>query len=297
MSTATMQNSAAPAAHKYNVSFGGVLRSEWRKLFSVRATWILGAVAVFVMLALTAGFTAILASVAADAGSAEEAAQAGVGLEFSPAMVSQMAAVGLQIAGLLWATVAVISLAGEYGTHSAVSTFSAVPRRLPVVAAKALILGVTGFIGGFVMHILASLVTLLMAGMQGIDSDLGGGVLVSNAALSGLYVVVLTWMGLGAGALMKSVPGAIVTVVIFVYVITSILQGVSFGIDNDVLKWFSLHMPTASLDSLRPVPEEQASMMGSMTTIEPWDAWVTVAFWGLVPMLLGAWAVKKRAVR
>lgn len=295
MSTATMQNTAAPAVHKYNVSFGGVLRSEWRKLFSVRSTYILGIVAVFVMLALSAGFTAIIGSTM----SSDEMGLSGAGVtpKFSPELVAQMAAVGLQIAALLWATVSVICLAGEYSTHSAVSTFSAVPRRTPVLIAKALILGVTGFVGGMVLHVLSSLVVVMMAGLFNFDTDMGSGVLFANAALSGLYVVVLAWMGMGAGALMKSVPGAIVTVVVFVYVITSILMGVSIGVNNEVLTWFSSHMPTASLDSLRPIPEEMAGMGAAIKPMEPWDAWVTIAFWGLVPMLLGAWAVKKRAVR
>lgn len=286
-------------AGQYKVSFGGVLRSEWRKLFSLRSTWILGGIGVVVMLVFAAGLTSILAGFASSGLSDAEMSDMGVSRMFSPELVSQMATSGLQIAALLWATVAVISMAGEYATHSSVSTFSATPRRLPVYVAKALILGVTGFVGGFALHLLASPVVVLFAKMFGLNADIGGGELFTNAALSGVYVLVLTWMGLGAGALMKSVPGAIVTVVVFVYVITSVLQGVSIGVDNDVLRWFALHLPTAALDTLRPVSSEQADMVASlgMPTMEKWDAWLTIGFWGLVPLALGGWSAKVRAVR
>lgn len=290
MSTATMQNTAAPVAGKYNVNFGGVLRSEWRKLWSLRATWILSSVAAAIMVLFAGGGTLLIGLTMTGDASTEK---------MPSELVHLLASSGLMIAGLLWAAVVVVNIAGEYNSHSAVSTFSAVPRRYPVYIAKALLTGVVGLLGGMALYLLSFLLVVGVANLFPFKADLDAGLMWPNTVLSGLYVLVLTWMGLGMGALMRNTAGAIVTLAVFVYLVTSVLATFALFNAPDWVTWLSNHLPTQAVDGLRPQGEltRMATGSGGAETLAVWDSWLTIAVWALVPLGLGAWANQKRPVR
>ncbi|MDR2256154.1 MAG: hypothetical protein LBE25_09175 [Arthrobacter sp.] len=284
---------ANPALAGARVTFARVLRSEWRKLFSLRSASILLVCGAAVMLLFSGGLSLIM-GLQMDS----------VEVDVPWAMVAQMGGLGLQIGGLLVAANAVVNLAGEYTTHTAVSTYSAVPRRGLVYLAKILINGAIGFVFGAVCHGLAMLVTGLVfaATGHGVVSD---GRLVTEALISGLYVFLLVCMGLGLGALMRNTTGAVVTVAVFVYVISNVLVGLSF-MGNKVVGWFANHLPTAAVDALRPSnnalsgatdADIAAAGMTPVEQLAAWDIWLTIGFWAIVPLALGYLATVRRPVR
>jgi hypothetical protein len=107
------------------VTFARVVRSEWTKLRSLRSSWIvLGGAAL-----LTVGFAGVIGWVASR--------------EPEPPTVDTAvggAFLGVDLFSLVVGVFGVLLMTGEYGSGLIRATLTAVPRRLPVLWAKALVL-------------------------------------------------------------------------------------------------------------------------------------------------------------
>jgi ABC-2 type transport system permease protein len=105
------------------VTLSRVVRSEWTKFRSLRSTW------------WSIGIT-VLAAVAVGALASAEAA-GNPGASAVPATVAGRSELGGLISQLAVGVLAVLFISGEYGTGMMRSSMIAVPRRLPVLWAKA----------------------------------------------------------------------------------------------------------------------------------------------------------------
>jgi hypothetical protein len=200
-----------------------VLRSEWHKLWTVRSTWIMLAAAT----ALTVGVgIAIAASYDQDGG---EAAR------FDPV---QFLLFGTQFSQIILAVVAVLFIAGEYGTGMVRSTMVAVPRRIPVLWSKAGVVTAVTFTAT-----LATLLVTFVSGqlfLDGTDKELSltdpgvfGTLLAGTAGLTALALI-----GLGLGALLRSVPGGITAFIGGVTVLPEVLRMFPYDVMDSVAKYF-----------------------------------------------------------
>ena len=108
-------------------TFGRTVHAEWIKFWTVRSTvWtLIATVTVMVGISMLAAW-----------GSTIDAVDAGSG----PMNTAQLLSAGYQLAQLSVAVLGVLTIAGEYSTGMIRSTIAAVPRRVPVLAAKALVL-------------------------------------------------------------------------------------------------------------------------------------------------------------
>ena len=194
----------------YRVSLGRVVRSEWTKLRSLRSTWtVLG-----IMVVLSVGL-AIFAGWAYDQRIADgEVAPTAAGAVNS-------AFLGLDLFGLIIGVLGVLQMSGEYSAGLIRATLAAVPRRLPVLWAKAIVLGGLAFpvmlLGGVVSFLLVD----ALAGSDG--TGLGeSGVLRSIFGAAG-YATGVGLLGLGIGALARHTAGAIVALVVALLVVPSFM--------------------------------------------------------------------------
>jgi len=184
-----------------------VLAFEWTKLHSVRSTyWSLLIAAVFAI-----GYSAIAALVYATTPRPKAAA----GAPINPLSVS--------FAGLLYAVLAVgvlgvLSFSSEYATGLIRTTFTAVPRRLAVLAAKAAIAGTASLIVGellsFGSFFLAQ--AILSGHHRGISLSHHG---VPGAVLAaGFLLFVCAMAGLGLGAIIRHTASAVAALFGLIYV-------------------------------------------------------------------------------
>lgn len=184
-----------PVAHHF-ADFRGVLAAEYAKLRTVRSTGY--------TLAATALFTIALAA----------AIGAFVPPHLSAADRRTVDAVQLSLGGMHVAQVAigvlgVLAITGEYGTGTIRSTFSAVPRRRTVLAAKAVVLaGVAVGVG------VASCFCAFYAfeGTLTVDAmsvSLGDPGVLRAVVGGGLYLTVLALLGLGLGTVLRTSAGAV----------------------------------------------------------------------------------------
>ncbi|MEU5298923.1 ABC transporter permease [Streptomyces umbrinus] len=200
-----------------------VLRSEWHKLWTVRSTWIMLTAATAVTLAIGIGMSASYE------GGGDDTAH------FDPV---QFLLFGTQFSQIILAVVAVLFIAGEYGTGMIRSTMVAVPRRLPVLWSKAGVVTAVVFTAT-----LATFLVTFSAGqlfLDGTDKELSltdpgvlGTLLGSAAGLTSLALI-----GLGLGALLRSVPGGITAFIGGVTVLPEVLRMFPYDVMDSASKYF-----------------------------------------------------------
>ena len=179
--------------------FSGVLRSEWIKLTSLRSTfWSL-----LTIVLVGIGVSLILALTMESGGIPDEPS-----VRFALSIVAIGAAFGQFVAAVL----GVLAVSGEYSTKMVQSTLAAVPSRLPVLAAKAMVL--------FGLVTTVGLVTLFgsWAVTYAMFDDLGLAVSLTEPGLAGALLGAAVYLGLtaafalGVGAILRSAAGGIAAV-------------------------------------------------------------------------------------
>lgn len=185
-----------------------VLASEWTKLRSLRSNrWTLGSAAV-VTLALTA---VVAESFAAAPATGQHAAQ-----------VDRLATAFLAFAEYTVLPVTVLSVlvfTSEYGSGLIRTTFSAVPGRRTVLAAKAAVTGAAALVIGEVLAFACFFLT------QAILTGKHGGLsLASPGALRGVLAAGFTLAacalaGVGVGAIFRHTAGGIAAAVTVIYLL------------------------------------------------------------------------------
>lgn len=176
----------------YAVTQVRVLRSEWSKLWSVRSTWYTLAGVVV----LTAGLGVLVGATYQPGGD-------------GPVDGVQLSLFGLNFAQLILPVLGILVTAGEWSTGMIRASMAAVPRRLPVLWAKAAVYGVVCF----AVVLAVSFATFpasqaLLSGTAAAASFSDPGVL--RALVGGAVALALLGvLGLALGAVLRSIPAAI----------------------------------------------------------------------------------------
>jgi ABC-2 type transport system permease protein len=180
------------------LSFAGLLRSEWIKLRTVRSTlWSYGTVIV-----ISVGMAALMsASFGLDGSQMPADAQV--------AFVSQAATFGVFFGQLVVAVLGVLAISGEYTTGMIRSSITAAPRRLPMLAAKAVVLLVCTFVVGLVSTVASYLVASPILAGKGISAGITDPDLFLPLLGGALYLALVSVFALGIGAILRSSAGGI----------------------------------------------------------------------------------------
>ncbi len=206
---------AAPTlSRREQVTQGRVIRSEWTKLRTVRSTsWSLLAATV-----LTVGFpilaSAVISSHWGHRSSGERA-------HFNPI---DPALVGSQIAQLAIGVLGVLVISAEYSTGMIRASFTAVPTRLPVLWAKAIVFAAVTF----VLMLPAVLVAFFAS--QAILSRHHANLAFSDPHVAravigaALYLTVIAIFSLGLGAIIRNTAGGIAAFAAILFVIPPLMN-------------------------------------------------------------------------
>jgi ABC-2 type transport system permease protein len=224
------------AAVELKVTQTRVIKSEWIKFWSLRSTRVtlVAAVVVFVGVGLLA------AQIGGGPGPRGQATTNPIDLSMA----------GSTLAELILGALGVLLMSGEYGTGMIRSTFAAVPKRLPVLWAKAAVF--TAVV--FPLMVVAAFAAFL--GGQALIGD-GGASLSDPGAWraiigSAAYVTGAGLLGLSLGALLRSTPAAIST-----------FFGVMFLLDGIV----QLLLPDSWRDTLAPyLPSQAGAAIGTVAS-------------------------------
>ncbi|MFF3629074.1 ABC transporter permease [Streptomyces sp. NPDC002164] len=241
-----------PSPPPYRITTARVLRSEWHKLRSLRSSWITLGSASALVLAVGVAMGATYTSGGGD---------------------SDVDTVVLVLYGSLLGTLCTVVLgilvtAGEYSSGLIRATLTAVPRRLPVLWAKAAVFTATVL----VVVLTTNLVTFVVAQVLLRDTDQAAsltdpgvfGAIVGNCA----GVTLLSLIALGLGALIRSVPGTIGAYIGGVMVLPEILSMLPYEAVRSAVQYFPAQAAGA-LGSATPLPGE-APVGGALSALFLW---------------------------
>ncbi|MEU5878739.1 ABC transporter permease subunit [Spirillospora sp. NPDC047279] len=189
---------APGAAHR--VTLPRVFRSELTKLWSLRSTWFVLAGVSLALIGLAATFAAVYAS-DVEGGEVEPSTAAAIDTAFD----------ALHLGSLIIVVLGMMQMTGEYASGSITSSLTAVPRRLPLLWAKALAMTVVIAPVMLVVCLVSFLVSQAVAGEHGAGLGDEGAL---RAVLTGpLTVVALALVGLGLATVIRHTAGALTTYV------------------------------------------------------------------------------------
>jgi ABC-type transport system involved in multi-copper enzyme maturation permease subunit len=255
------------------VTFRRVLRSEWTKLISLRSTWILLGV-VAVLMVTVAGLIGWRAG--RDPAS-----------ENTATLAAARAFLGVDVASLIIGVFGILLMTGEYGSGSIRSTLAAVPRRLPVLAAKALAL--VGLM--LPVMVLASVASLLVSQAfadAGERIGLGDDGTLRATAGAALAPVLLGLIGLGIGTMVRHTAAAITVYVGVLLVVPALLPAVlPEKLHDDLIPL----VPVAASQSMYAIGKADGG--GGLELLSPGPAVLVMAAW-IIAMLVGGAVVLRR---
>ncbi len=256
----------------------GMLVSEWIKLRSVRSTWLtllcallfVPAIGLFDTLSVTETWNTMSA---ADKASFDPLAEA-----FA----------GIQIGELAFGVLGVLAISVEYETGMIQTTFSAVPRRGKVFAAKAVVAGGVILTAGLALAFVTFLGGQWTLSTKNLDVQLTDPGVLRSVACTGLYLAVVGLIGYGLGALIRHTASAISVMFAVIWL--------TYGATHAVEKWSYVPdrwlLVNAYQTLSRIHPQSGASALRAPTTT---TAFVELAMYLLVFLGLGAWRMSRDA--
>ncbi|WP_430296773.1 ABC transporter permease [Sinomonas sp. B1-1] len=283
MSTAVHPARRAGAPALTGPNFFRVLASERIKLFSLLSTRILLLCAV----ALMVGFSALQAwgvgqALTAQRSGATEPREA---IDVA-SIVPQLPSAGVSFSQLIIGSLAVLMISAEFTSGLSRATFAAVPKRWPVLSAKAVYAVVLGFVVTYVGAYLGGLVAQPILGNYDLHLDMASWDIQRHMLLSAAYVAAVALMGLGLGALLRNSAGAIVLLVAALFVLPIIFQ----LIPGDFFKEARKYLPTNAANAMM-----EAGSTAPLNTayLEPWQGTLVLAAY-VVALLVAAFATLRQ---
>jgi ABC-2 type transport system permease protein len=181
--------------------------------------------------------------------------------------------------------IAILSITGEWSQRSGLTTFTLVPHRNRVIAAKAVssvAVAIASMLFAFVIGAIGNLVGTAIAGTDIVwDVSLAEGV---NIVLGSLLCLLTGTM---LGMLIRSSAGALVA-----YFVCSLLLPTVSGILASSQEWFGDLRPWVDLNYA------QAALFEGTLTAEQWaNVAVTALTWIVLPAILGLRLVMKSEVK
>jgi len=249
--------------------FSGVLKSEWVKLTTLRSTvWIW-----VILFALQIGMGTLMVLTQDRFG---DPTQADTGAQTAVFASS----IGLIFNQLVIAVLGVLVISGEYGTGQIRSSLTAVPKRLPVLWAKALVFGVSTFVVGLLAILAAYAVTWPMLDNKGITSSLSDPDVWAHLVGGAGYLALIGLVALFIGALLRHTAAGIAAAVGLLLVVPSVLSFI-------VADWSTV------LGQWLPGSVGQGLFFGS-EIFEPWQAVLVMLGWVTVVAVPAAVLLKRR---
>ncbi|MFH8491738.1 ABC transporter permease [Streptomyces longisporoflavus] len=268
--------------------FRHLVAAEWIKLWSLRSTyWVLAAGALLVI-----GINANSARVNLDWLTHQERVGAGEGPGAGggpvyDAMSSAFVDPAWQLLMVVAGSVGALAVFGEYTSGLIRTTFTAVPDRGAVMAAKAAVVSAVMLVLGAVVSAASFGVTQAILREHG-GLSIGDPGALRAVAASALLLPLSALVGMAVGALVRHATGSIVTTLVTLVLAPAFLQG-------DTYRWvkeLGNTMPVTAWNTLIENPAMDFAPVKYASTVT--EAWIVFAVWPLVAVAVLVAAVRRR---
>jgi ABC-2 type transport system permease protein len=249
------------------LSAAGLLRSEWIKLRSVRSTIWSFAIVIVATIAIAVGLSVTASDLLRTV--EEQASEA-----------LWVATFGVAAGQLVMAALGVLVISGEYATGMIRSTLTAVPKRTPVLAAKAVVLFVASFAVGAIATFASALISAPILAGRGVTEQFDGE-FVANLLLASLYLALTSIFALAIGTMLRSSAGGLAAVLGIVLLLPVLV--------------FQLQFDAQWLRDISPYLFSNAGAgMYKGGQFEQWQFALIVVAWTGVSLALSALLLKRR---
>jgi ABC-2 type transport system permease protein len=246
------------------VSLANVIRAEWIKLASVRSTWWTLAACYLITVGI--------------------AAAALFGVKSSDEVVRfpiDVALVGLMFGQLAMAVTGVLMISSEYSSGGMRTTLTAVPARLRLFTAKAIVLAVYSFtVGALIVLSCYVLLQLTFGGQAG--ADIGDAGVLRALAGGALYLSASALLAFGVGAIIRNTGGGITATVALLFILPLMAFAPPGWMRDTGADYFTTN---AGQQIIRV---EQGDGLG------PWLGFVVYLIWVAVGLTVAAVALRRR---
>ena len=281
MSAAGIATSPArpqPAAGGELRGFGRLMLAEWTKIRTVRSTvWSL---AIFVV--GTLGLTALFCWLTVHAIQTGRAPRRTADLLTDP--VSFILQTGLGFGQLAICVLGALTMTTEYSTGVIRASLLAVPKRLPMLAAKCAVFATLIFVIGEIVSFLSFFIGKAVIHPV-VHVSLGQPGVARAVIGTGLYLTVLGLFSLAIGSLIRHSAGAIAAVIGLVLVagpLLGLLDSYDWG--RHVHDWF----PTVAGSYITRIYQ------ASDQVLTPWQGFTVFCVWTALLLAAGSYLLKRR---
>ncbi len=265
------------AAGQVHPTFAGIMRGEWIKLVSLRSTWwaLASTAAVITLVALAAA--ASLSDMAGDTATAPDTGQM---------HGAEVIASGFHFGMLTIAVLGALLITGEYATGMIRSTFAAVPTRIPIFAAKALILVILTASVTLVSVTLSYFVTIPQLSQHDLVPALDdpGTWRVFGGTLYSLTAAAL--FSLGIGTLLRSTAASLTAALTVLLLLPGILSFIRLDWVETIVSY--LPLPASSALLTTGAAETQGAYLSAQASL------IVMAAYAVVPIAAAAVTLHRR---
>ncbi|WBO69560.1 ABC transporter permease [Streptomyces camelliae] len=262
-----------PEAERGEVSQLKVIHSEWIKLRSLRSTLFTLLAAVVAMIGLGYLFSYFTADRWSHLPADER-------LNFDPTLTSLR---GFFLAQLAVGVLGVLVVSGEYATGMIRASLSAVPRRLPVLWAKALVFGAVTWVLMTIAALIAFLIGQAVLSGHHLGTSLGSPGVLRAVLGAGLYLTVLGLIGVALGALIRNTAGGIATL----FGVLLVLPVLAEALPSSWFDAINKYLPSTAGQGLIRVHQ-------AAHTLSPWAGFAVFCLYAVITLAGAAVALKRR---
>ncbi|WP_371786410.1 ABC transporter permease [Streptosporangium subroseum] len=260
----------APVTGAANRGFTRILLSEWTKLRTVRSTmW------------------ALITTIVLMIGAAAAIGMAALGADENPAHPSfnviELSFQGAVLAQLSLATLGTLVITGEYRTGMIRTSLAAVPWRVRLLLAKALVFGGVAFVISMISAFGAFFVTQAILSARYDAATLADPHAFRVVFGAGLYLVATGLLGLGVGTLIRHSAGAITATVAILFVLPPMLGILPSSWSRTVTTYFP---PNAG--------SQIAVVMPEPGMLSPWNGFSVYCLWIAAVFLAATYLLRHR---
>ncbi|HTP22517.1 MAG TPA: ABC transporter permease [Solirubrobacteraceae bacterium] len=271
--SATLEAPVRTAVTRERVTQTRVIRSEWTKLWSLRSTrWTL-LVAIIGM----AGLGPLIATVQMNRW---DHMSLGDRLSFNPINTGLG---GYHFAQLAIGVLGVLVLTGEYSTGQIRSTFMAVPKRLPVLWAKAGTFAAVTFVLMLISGLIAFLASQGILTQHHVQTTLAHAPALRSWIGAALYLAVLSVLALSLGAIVRNTAGGIALFAGLLFVVPGLVAILPTSTQNAINPYLPSVAGTGILSGTR-----------AAYTFSPWGGFALFCGYTVLALVVAAVLMRRR---
>jgi ABC-2 type transport system permease protein len=287
--TAPAATTTSSSEHAPHLTFRGTLRSEFIKLFTLRSTFWL----ILIVVVLSVGIGLLIATV-------NPPARPGVaptptlGAAAQQAAATTDATVGTRFGELVLAVLGVLVISGEYGTGMIRSTFAAVPKRLPALLGKAIVLGITALVVGLVtIYGTAAIIFPLLPGKK-IHPDWGNWHLNESLIGGAIYLALIALIAFSIGAIIRNSAGGIAAALGLVLVLPGVVTLIGGLTQATWVQSIATILPTSAGGNLFSYTQSKTAVVSGVLSLNRLDGGLILFGWFVVLFIVAAVLLKRR---